>query len=146
MYRAILVNIHPSRALVLRHGCRITDSTTLRSHFGSSRGHSWPGLSQWLSHPLWVWFEATRESAQLHVWPVAWRGRTVSVPLAWDDVGSATTTIRRRTRRAALTLRLPLSGFRVVFAAWNESWSRSGLCWCRRFSKGDVDGLVGEQI
>ena len=25
-----------------------TTATTLRSHFGSSRGHSWPGLSQWL--------------------------------------------------------------------------------------------------
>ena len=23
----------------------------LRSHFGSSRGHSWPGLCQWLSSP-----------------------------------------------------------------------------------------------
>ena len=31
-----------------------TTLTTLRSHFGSSRGHSWPGLSQWLSHLPWV--------------------------------------------------------------------------------------------
>ena len=40
-----------------------------RSHFGQSRGRSWPGLSQWFSrHLLWDWFEVTR--AALHVWPV----------------------------------------------------------------------------
>ena len=116
-------------------------TTTLRSHFGSSRGHSWPGLSQWLPHVIFrgFWFEATR--AAQHVWPGAGADglvRTACVVL----VGSATTTILRRTRLAATLLlrrlaallpRLLWTGLRVGFVVWNGSWSRSGPCQCPRF-------------
>ena len=114
------------------------NNNNFRSHFGSSRGHSWPGLSQWLPRHLpWVWFEATR--AALHVWPVVGADghvRTACVML----VGLATTTIWRGShlvatllrRLAALMPRLLLMGLRVVFVAWNESWSRSGVCLCHR--------------
>ena len=45
------------------------DNNNNNNHFGSSRGHSWPSLSQWLPRHLpWVWFEAT--CAAMHVWPV----------------------------------------------------------------------------
>ena len=59
----------------------------LRSHFGSSRGHSWPGSSQWLPRHLpLVWFEATR--AALHVWPVVGADGHVRTA-CMEDVGSA---------------------------------------------------------
>ena len=34
-----------------KHNHNHNHHNNLRSHFGSSRGHSWPGLSQWLLSP-----------------------------------------------------------------------------------------------
>ena len=74
-----------------------TTTTTLRSHFGSSRGHSWPGLSQWLSHPLWVWVKATR--AARHVWPDAFAAQRVRTCCA-EDVGSSMRRVLSRDEAA----------------------------------------------
>ena len=114
-----------------------TTTTTLRSHFGSSRGHSWPGLSQWLSHLPLVWFEATR--AALHVWPVVGADGLVRTA-CMEDVGSSTTTIWRRTRLAATLLRrlAAMPRLRVTClcgsSGWNASWIRSGMLLCHRWA------------
>ena len=75
--------------------------------FNSVSGHSWPGLSQWLScHLLWVLFKATR--AALHVWPDVGADGHVRTASRWMDPGSDTMTRRmwRRSRCAATLLRL----------------------------------------
>ena len=98
---------------------RLKPTTTIRSHFGSSRGHSWPGLSQWLPRHLpWVWFEATR--AALHVWSIVGADghvRSACVML----VGLATSTIWRGFRFAAMLLRrlfCPCARVRPFLLAW----------------------------
>ena len=129
-----------------------TTTTTLRSHFGSSRGHSWPGLSQWLSrHPLWVWVKATR--AAQHVWPDASAAQHVRTCCA-EVAGSSTMTILRWTRLAATLLRRLAALLPATASVELEGRvrrlegivERIGGVLVPQIMKGDVDGFVGEQI
>ena len=119
---------------------------TLRSHFGSSRGHSWPGLSLWLPrHLLWVLFKATR--AALHVWPGVGADEedVEEVPLCRDVAASACSfglVLAPRAPRPdrSSTFQCRRSRVRSPFlsASGKKSWKR--FSWCLRSKSSRASG------
>ena len=96
MHRHVVVDIHALVVNVLQPNNQTTKKPN-NDHFGSSRGHSWPGLSQWPpsfhltigSNSFFFWLMGTHP-----VW--AW----VCLSFTSDDVAASLGTRLRKWRRS----------------------------------------------
>ena len=126
-----MLSVCVDRHIHLNEASKTTTTTTLRGHFGLSRGHSWTSLSQWLpslQHRL-------RQLPLVDGHPLR-VGVGLPVPTSDDVAASLGTRLRKWFRSlrwsgtiSCLAATMPLL---LVWARWNESWSRSWVRQCPR--------------